>query len=292
MTMLRILALTVFVALTGPAYGQTREAQVFRSLEFKSGTIDIGEGLAKFQTGKNLVYLNPTDAERFLTEVWANPKGVGQNTLGIILPRDVGALSPEAWAIVVTFDQTGYISDKDAGSIDYEGLLKDMQAETREANEERKRRGWPAVELVGWARQPVYNAERHTLYWAKRLHFADSDGDTLNYNLRVLGRRGVLVLNVVAGIEALGQVEGQVEPVLARFDLNDGHRYDQFDAHLDDVAAYGLAGLIAGGVLAKTGFFKGLLLALLASKKLLFGAGAAAIAGGWATFRRFLSRSR
>ncbi len=285
-----ILIATFFLVLAGHANGQSREAQVFRSLDMKTGQIEIGGGLGKVQTGEGFVYLSPADAERFLTEVWGNPKGAGRDTLGVVLPREVSPLSPEAWAIVVTYDKTGYISDKDAQTIDYDGLLKDMQADTRETNAERKKLGWPAVELVGWARKPVYNANAHTLYWAKRLRFEDSDHDTLNYNLRVLGRGGVLVLNVVAGIDALDNVEKQVEPILASFTFNDGQLYSQFNPAVDEVAAYGLAGLVAGGVLAKTGFFKAILIALLASKKLVLVGIVAAAGGIWAAVRRFSGR--
>lgn len=285
-----VLVVAFCLVLAGHANGQSREAQVFRSLEMKSGQIEIGSGLASIRTGDGFVYLSPTDAERFLTEVWGNPKGTGGDTLGVVLPRAISPLSPEGWAIVVTYDKTGYISDKDAQTIDYDGLLKDMQEETRATNPERKNRGWPAVELVGWARKPVYDSGAHTLYWAKRLRFEDSDHDTLNYNLRVLGRGGVLVLNVVAGIEALDHVETQVEPILASFTFNNGQRYDQFNPAVDEVAAYGLAGLIAGGVLAKTGFFKALLLGLLASKKLLLGLLVAFGGGAWAAIKRFAGR--
>jgi uncharacterized membrane-anchored protein len=285
-----VFAAVFLLVLAGQANGQSQEAVVLRSLEMRTGQIDIGGGLAQIRTGDEFVYLSPADAERFLTEVWGNPKGTGRGTLGVVLPRSVSPLSAEGWAIVVTYDKTGYISDKDAQTIDYDGLLRDMQAETRETNPERKKLGWPAVELVGWARKPIYNASAHTLHWAKRLRFEDSDQDTLNYNLRVLGRGGVLVLNVVAGIDALDHVEKQVEPILASFTFNDGQRYDQFNPAVDEVAAYGLAGLIAGGVLAKTGFFKALLVGLFASKKLLLALAAAAVGGLWAAFKRITGR--
>jgi uncharacterized membrane-anchored protein len=41
-----------------------------------------------------------------------------------------------------------------------------------------------------------------------------------------------------------------------------GSQYADYQEGSDNTAAYGLAGLIAGGVLVKAGFFKGLLLML------------------------------
>src|SRR2546421_9236086 len=41
--------------------------------------------------------------------------------------------------------------------------------------------------------------------------------------------------------------------------FNEGNRYAEFNPGMDQAAAYGIAGLIAGGLLTKAGFFKGLL---------------------------------
>ena len=38
--------------------------------------------------------------------------------------------------------------------------------------------------------------------------------------------------------------------------FNPGSTYAEFDPGIDKVAGYGIAGLIAGGLLAKAGFFK------------------------------------
>jgi uncharacterized membrane-anchored protein len=52
-------------------------------------------------------------------------------------------------------------------------------------------------------------------------------------------------------------------------DFNQGNRYADFDPKVDKVAAYGIAALIAGGIAAKLGFFKLLLVFLLAAKKFI-----------------------
>jgi uncharacterized membrane-anchored protein len=123
------------------------------------------------------------------------------------------------------------------------------------------------VELVGWAARPRYDKQTHKMYWAKELRFADSDGNTLNYNLRVLGRGGVLNLNAVASMAALPQIETSVPEIVGLVNFTEGNRYADFKQGTDKVAAYGLAALVAGGVAAKAGFFKIILVGLLAAKK-------------------------
>ena len=50
-------------------------------------------------------------------------------------------------------------------------------------------------------------------------------------------------------------------------DFNAGNRYADYKPGTDKVAAYGLAALVAGGIAAKAGLFKGLIVALIALKK-------------------------
>ena len=71
--------------------------------------------------------------------------------------------------------------------------------------------GYEPIELVGWATPPRYDSRTHKLYWAKELKFGDSDENTLNYNIRILGRRGVLVLNAVAGMSQLALVQSGMQ---------------------------------------------------------------------------------
>src|SRR5690606_35640129 len=131
----------------------------------------------------------------------------------------------------------------------------------------------------GWAAPPRYDAAAKKLYWAKEIKFGDSTEHTLNYNIRLLGRRGVLVLNVVAGMNQLKIVEATTPEILAAVNFQEGHRYADFREGTDKVATYGLAALVAGGVAAKAGFFKGLLVAALAMKKFLI-IGLIALAAG------------
>jgi uncharacterized membrane-anchored protein len=124
--------------------------------------------------------------------------------------------------------------------------------------------GFESIALVGWAEQPYYDAEQKKMYWAKELTFGEMQSNTLNYNIRVLGRKGVLVLNFIAGMSELEEIKQNRNAVLQMTSFNPGYRYEEFDPQVDKVAAYGLGALVAGKVLAKTGF---LAMALVLLKK-------------------------
>jgi uncharacterized membrane-anchored protein len=293
---MRMSRFAVVLALLGllafPAKGQQADLEaLIKSLQFQEGRFQLEGGVAEVATQSGFVYLDPANAERFLVELWGNRKGAGASSLGLLIPTTVNPVSDQAWGIVLHYEKTGYVSDSDAEKIDYAGLLKEMQQGASEANAERRKEGLPTVDLIGWAKAPHYDKPSHTLYWAKQLRFEGSTGDTLNYNVRVLGRHGVMVLNVVAGLDGLGLVEREIPKVQDMVKFRAGETYEEFVAGVDEVAAYGIAGLIAGGVLAKSGFFKALLIGLLASKKLVLGVLIAAAIGGWAFLKRFFKKT-
>jgi uncharacterized membrane-anchored protein len=270
-TFAALLLLAVAFPLAG-GYGQDRpktkaeaEAVVF-NLKFQQGEVILKDGLATLKVPEGLRFLNGHDAWTVLVQLWNNPPM--PSPLGLIMPADAGPLDPNAWAVIITYEEEGYVKDKDAEKIDYADLLKKMQKDTSDASKERVKEGYAPIELVGWAAPPHYDKAVHKLYWAKELKVSGADENTLNYNIRILGRRGVLVLNAVAGMSQLPEIERKAPRILAAIDFNSGNRYADFsEASGDKVASYGIAALVAGGVAAKLGLFKGLWLLLLGAKK-------------------------
>ena len=236
-------------------------------LHYQKGEITLKGNLAKIKVPDTFRYLSPKDADVVLSDLWGNPPD--DETLGLILPADISPLNSNCWAVVITYSEDGYVKDSDADKIDYNKLLKEMKEGTREYNKERKKEGYPEIELVGWAAPPRYDKATHKMYWAKELKFSENDENTLNYNIRVLGRRGVLVLNAVASMSQFSIIEQHAPEIVSMVDFQEGHRYTDFNGKTDKVAAYGLAALVAGGVAAKAGFFKMLWVAILALKKFI-----------------------
>lgn len=222
------------------------------SLNYQDGTITLPGGIAQIEVPADYYYLSPEDAEKVLTDGWGN---VPSNELswGMIFPVDYHPLHSDAYGVTINYQNDGHVKDADAHKVDYDELLTDMQADTHQANAWRLENGYESIELIGWASQPYFDESAKTLHWAKALQFGKSEGETLNYNVRLLGREGVLVLNFIADMSQLAQVNGDLPDVLAMPSFTVGNTYADFDPKLDTVAAYGIGGLVAGKVLAKTG---------------------------------------
>jgi len=241
--------------------------------------------------GERYYFLPATDAKKVLTEGWGNPADAVEDVLGMVFPEGTDFTSEGAWAAVVSYRDTGYISDSDAKSMDYDAMLRDGRAGEDEENRQRKAEGAPSVHLVGWAAPPTYDGANHVLVWAREIAFGDEAVNTLNYDLRALGRRGVLSMNIIAGMDQIDVIRNAAAALgpVAAFD--NGSRYADYMPGTDKAAGYGLAGLVAAGVGVAAAQKLGLLaVALVFLKKagvLVVAGGAAAIAG----MRRFFKRA-
>lgn len=290
--LLGISALCVIALLPARAEKQTisrEQAEALVSgLKFQQGEITLHDGLATLRVPNGFRFLNGPDAQTVLVKLWGNPPR-SADPLGMLMPAGVSPLSDKSWAIVMTYESDGYVSDKDAAKINYSELLTQMQKSLASANDERQKAGYEPVHLIGWAKAPSYDNQTHKLYWAKELKFGSQTENTLNYNIRMLGRGGVLVLNGVAAMSQLSEIEEATPKILGAIDFNPGHRYADFNPKSDKVAEYGLAALVAGTATAaavKLGLFKGLWVAILAAKKFVIVALVATAASVRKLFKR------
>ena len=269
------------VVLQDEVFELDAQTQAFLSqLNFEEGTVQLSTGEAEFTLPEGWAFLQSEGARRVVEEYWGNPEDT--STLGFIDPPSNAGRLQSSWGIIVSAEFEGYISDEDAGGLDFDEIMRDEKKTDGEANEWRVENGFEPIETVGWAEQPHYDATTNKLYWAKELRFGDAPENTLNYDVRILGRRGALVLTAVAGMSDFAEVQEGMKLALDNTSFLEGHRYSDFDSSLDKVAAYGIGGLVAGKLAAKVGLLAvigkfakvivlGIVGALVAAKKFLLG---------------------
>jgi uncharacterized membrane-anchored protein len=251
------------------------------ALHWQQGVVPLPNHLATLNVPASFRYLEPQQSSAIL-QAWGNPPEAAQGVLGMLFPADQGPTTEGAWAVVITYQKDGHVSDDDADKTDYTKLLAGMKKGAADSNEARKSAGFEPVELMGWAEPPRYDRTSHKMYWARELHFGDAKENTLNYDVRILGREGVLVLNAIASMGHLPQVRDGMRDVIGFVDFDAGQRYTDYVEGKDKLAGYGVAALVGGAataVAAKAGLFKVLIGALIAAKKFviigLLGLGAA-----------------
>lgn len=258
-----------------------RMRSLLDSLHPQAGNIAISPAKAALHLGKDYYFLPADEAKRVLTEGWGNPPDAVTNVLGMVFPAGKTFLD-DGWGAVITYEATGYVGDEDAKTADYDALMKDMQASEQASNEELTKTGYAEQHLIGWAQPPAYDPVRHSLIWARDIRFEGRKVDTLNYDVRLLGRHGVLSLNMVSTMPHLNEIQAAATGFGKAASFDDGARYADYDPSMDKKAEFGLAGLVAAGAGVAVAKKLGLMGAILVFGKkflvLILAGGAAAVA--------------
>lgn len=249
------------------------------SFTFQTGKIVLGNGLATLNVPKGFKYLDSEQSYHLLVDIWGNPPSAG-TTMGIVMAEKTNVMDIDGVVYTIGYEEIGYVEDDDAEDIDYDDLLSNLKEETAEESKVRVQEGYGSIQLIGWASKPFYDGKKNILHWAKEINFDNSEDNTLNYDIRILGRKGVLVITALSGMDQLAKVKKEIPAVLTMTTFNSGNTYADFDSNVDEVAAWSLGGLVAGKVLAKVGFF-----ALIVKFWKII---ALAVVGGFAAFKKFV----
>lgn len=228
---------------------------VKKAEKWETGQIHLSGGKAEINVPKGFKFLNAEQSKYVLTDLWGNPPSVAEGILGMIFPANSDPFDSASYAFIVNFEDIGYVKDHDAEKINYDDLLKQIQKDEESSNPERIKNGYQPIHMVGWAQPPYYDKDNKVLHWAKELKFGEATPHTLNYEIRILGREGVLSMNAVCTMNELPLVKADIDKVLQMAKFTKGNAYSDFDPKIDKVAAWTIGGLIAGKVLAKVGFF-------------------------------------
>jgi len=197
------------------------------------------------------------EGTRKFLELTQNPPG--GNELGTIIPAaSEDAESKTAfWFVIFEFSDVGYVKDDDRDKLDADALLKTIKDNTEESNKERAKRGWAAYHVTNWYKAPFYDLATKNLTWAMKGYSVveNNQESSVNYSVRILGRRGTMNADLVLDPNLVINVVPKFQNLLTGFSFLPGNTYAEFRPG-DKIAEYGLATLVAGGATAialKTG---------------------------------------
>ncbi len=183
----------------------------------------------------DLIFLNGHDGDALL-QSWGN---LPSELDGLVMPTDA------SWCITFSFDPIGYVEDDEKEELDADEILEQKQSAQKESNKDRVRSGLGNLNITGWSVKPQYNSETNNLEWG--LILKDDDGSTtINHEVRLLGRKGVVNATLLCGPEQFDALRPVLASTLRQFKYTSGNKYAEF-AEGDKIAEYGLTGLIVGG---------------------------------------------
>lgn len=196
---------------------------------------------AQLNLPANCIYIPQPEAGQ-LTKSMGN--GDDPAVIGLVFPKD------NNWMVAIRYYKSGYLKDGDAKNFKIDDMFKKIKEGTEWGNNERKQKGIPEIETIGWVDKPQYDPVRHTLMWSIALKDkGQANTNVINYHASLLGREGQLTLSLTTK-DNVGQ-KPIVTQLLAATEFAPGKRYEEYNASTDKTAEYGIAGTAA----KKPGFF-------------------------------------
>jgi uncharacterized membrane-anchored protein len=263
--MRQLLAVALFVLATLlpalPASAQEEKPDPVSQLPWQFGpTVGRISDRATIKVPEGYAFLG-AEGTRKLDEIFENPPvDVDQYT---IAPKTLD------WVAYFTFNPIGFVKDDE--TLDADELLSTIREGTEQGNVERRKRGWDTLQITGWSFKPQYDKQLKALEWAVNAELEQTKSQVVNYNTRLLGRRGVMEVTVVAEPAKVQPAIAAFKGLMPGYAFASGEKYAEFKAG-DHVAEIGLAALITGGAAAvatKKGLFAAIGIALLKFWKLL-----------------------
>lgn len=208
---------------------------IIASFSYKVGEQELGQG-ATLQVPEGFRLLDAAQSRQLVESLWGNPEN--PNTLGVLIPERAGPMDKDFRGFVISFEPSGYLDEQEAGKINYSKLLREMKEELKHENVLRSRKGAGVITSMDWAFPPYFDKVNHTLHWARILHFGEDTPPVLNYEVRLLGRRGSLCFMAFGKTTDILKIKQQLQQIAGSAYFTNGNGYADFNPRTDPAARW------------------------------------------------------
>ncbi|MEC5146201.1 DUF2167 domain-containing protein [Chitinophaga sp. 212800010-3] len=212
-------------------YDQLDSSEIIIStFSYRTGEQSLGrDAVLRVPEGYRL--LDQQQSRVLVEQLWVNP--ANPNMLGILIPERTAPMSPGFHGFVVSFDPTGYMDEQEVKNINYDGLISNMNTALKKENLVRQQREVALISGATWALPPFYDEAAHALHWPIALHFDGNRLPMLNYEVRLLGRRGNLCITAIGRLGDLTMINEQLKTITGAIHFRPGYSYADFNPHTD-----------------------------------------------------------
>ena len=211
----------------GPPGAGAGEGQSGIDWQAGPGSGQIG-GVAKIRIPEGYRFAGRDGVRRFL-ELTQNP--VSGKELGVLVPPEEAG---DMWFVIFEFNSSATSKTTRRTTWTRKPSSSRSRQAPEQSNEERRKRGWATMDILGWHTQPRYDPVTNNLTWAIR---GSSEGDeVVNYSVRLLGRKGVMDVDLVLNPTQVAGTVPEFDELMTGFEFTSGNRYAEFMAG-DKVAA-------------------------------------------------------
>lgn len=147
------------------------------------------------------------------------------------------------WYVEISYTEMGRVDD--TAAVDPNQIIDMLRARVERASAAGQRPDGGAVRVEGWLEAPHYRRPTRTLWWA--VTAASPDRRIADAGACILGRRGVVSLQLVATAEQFAAARPEVAKLVASTGFDEGARYEDFRPG-DPVAAATVSSLVAASL--------------------------------------------
>ena len=218
------------IQLTGSQSTQIHSAfkkqadSINQALKFHSGKLRFSDQSIRMKVPEGHFFIEPDQARFILENIWGNIPD--EEVLGMIVRSDfVPSNINNDYSFVISYAPIGYVSSEKQKEFDHLELLNNIREQLQEANEKRLEQGFNALQVENWVMIPYFDDYKKALYWATELKVNGSDESLVNYNLRLLGKNGVLKINAVGTMDQLPAIKKVLPFILSQSEFMEGFRH-------------------------------------------------------------------
>jgi uncharacterized membrane-anchored protein len=184
---------------------ESLSSEIESSFHFQTGDVVLKKDIAHCQLPSNYQFLDSIQTREMLINFWAESENSAHH-LGLISNKSTSVFAPKALVFTVDYIADGHVSDSKQSVLSEPSFFDHLKRSIDSSNVNRKQAGLEFIHIRNWAMTPVYNAEKHVLYWIEEIEIGDSREKRLSANACILGRAGYIRLSSIVMYSELKQL--------------------------------------------------------------------------------------
>lgn len=233
---------------------ESLSSEIESGFHFQTGDVVIKKDFAHCILPSNYQFLDSVQTREMLINFWAESENSAHH-LGLISNKSTSVFAPKALVFTVDYIADGHVSDSKQSELSEPSFFDHLKRSIDRSNVNRKQAGLEFIQIRNWAMAPVYNAEKHVLYWIEEIEIGDSHEKRLSANACILGRVGYIRLSSIVLYSELKQLLNEFPELSNSIQFYKDQEYTAFTSSEKD-AQIDLDALILGYSLPDQDFGK------------------------------------
>ena len=248
---------------------ESLSSEIESSFHFQTGDVVLKEDFAHCILPSNYQFLDSIQTREMLINFWAESENNAHH-LGLISNKTTSVFAPKALVFTVDYIADGHVSENKQNDLIEQALFDHLKRSIDSSNVNRKQAGLEFIQISNWAMSPIYNAEKHALYWIEEIEIGDRREKRLSANACILGRTGYIRLSSIVMFSELKQLLNEFPELSNSIQFYKNQEYVAF-TNTEKHAHINLDALILGYSLPDQQFGKGNFFILAFSMMLFIG---------------------